>query len=351
MKDVRILVTGVGSIASVSVCRCFKSVTERNIYVVGTDVKERVPNMNIDKYYQNKRYDDPDLIDHLLDICKKEKIDLIMPLVDGELSRIARHREDFLKVGTIVCLNDADTILLIQNKYNFYKYLDEHDIGAPKRLLFHNVDEFINGCKELGFPENDVCYKPTISSGSRGFRQITNNIDYENYLFRDRLSAVGAFTYDYMLDLMQKVKEFPEMMLMEYLSGALVNVEAFAIKGKVKKLVMYTFPRDDGNFLGGDVIIDKNVEEYCEKVIDMLKLDGYFGLQLAYSKDGEVKMLEINPRIHGSAIVSYFEDNNFPYFEIKYRLGEEIDFSKEIKPIRVEAIREYVALTDDGKYV
>ena len=132
-------------------------------------------------------------------------------------------------------------------------------------------------------------------------------------------------------------------MLMEFLSGQLINVEAFAIKGEVKKLIMYTFPRDDGNFLGGNVIFNDEVSKYCEKIISLLKLDGYFGIQLAYSKDNIVKLLEINPRIHGSAIVSYFEDNNMPYFEIKYRLGEKIDFSREVKPIRIESIREYEA--------
>lgn len=342
MKDIRILVTGVGSIAAVSVCRCFKSVKERNIYVVGTDIKDHVPNMNIDKYYQNKRYDDPKLIEHLISICKREKIDLIMPLVDGELYHISKHREDFLKVGTIVCLNDANTISLIQNKLNLYNYLEKHGIATPKSLLFYNIDEFIDGCTKLGFPNNDVCYKPTISSGSRGFRIISNQIDFENYLFKDR-PAINTFTYDYTINLMKNVKTFPEMMLMEFLSGALINVEAFAINGQTKKLIMYTFPRDDGNFLGGDVIIDKEVQKYCEKVINILKLDGYFGLQLAYSKDNIVKLIEINPRIHGSAIVTYFEDSNMPYFEIKYRLGEKIDFSKEIKPIKVETIREYVA--------
>lgn len=342
MKKVKILVTGVGSIASVSVCRCFKSVKEREIYVVGTDIKERVPNENIDKYYQNKRYDDPDLINHLLGICKKEKIDLIMPLVDGELYHIAKHRDEFLKIGTIVCLNDADTIKLIQDKYKLYKYLEKNNIDVPKTILFNDINGFIKGCKELGYPQNDVCYKPITASGSRGFRIISDNINIENYLFKDR-PALNTLTYDYTISLMKKIKKFPSMMLMEFLSGKLINVEVFAIKGEVKKLIMYTFPRDDGNFLGGDVIIDEEVTKYCKKLTSLLKLDGYFGIQLAYSKDNIVKLLEINPRIHGSAIVTYYEDNNMPYFEIKYRLGEKLDFSKEIKPIRIESIREYVA--------
>ena len=38
-----------------------------------------------------------------------------------------------------------------------------------------------------------------------------------------------------------------------------------------------------------------------------------------------------------------------PNFEIKYRLGEEIDFTKEVKPMRIDAIREYVALDEEDK--
>ena len=201
MKDIIILVTGVGSIAAVSVCRCFKSVKERNIYVVGADIKEQVPNMNIDKYYQNKRYDDSNLIEHLISICKKEKIDLIISLVDGELYHIAKHREDFLKVGTIVCLNEADTLALIQNKYELYNYLDKHNIDTPKTVLFNNIEEFIDGCEKLGFPDNDICYKPITSSGSRGFRKICNQIDYENYLLKDK-PTINTFTYDYVTSLM-----------------------------------------------------------------------------------------------------------------------------------------------------
>lgn len=345
MKDIRILVTGVGSIAAVSVCRCFKSVKERNIYVVGADIKEQVPNMNIDKYYQNKRYDDPNLIEHLISICKKEKIDLIISLVDGELYQIAKHRDDFLKVGTIVCLNEADTISLIQNKYELYNYLAKHNIDTPKAVLFNNIVEFIDGCKKLGFPNNDICYKPITSSGSRGFRKICNQIDYENYLFKDK-PTINTFTYDYVISLMRKVSSFPEMMLMEFLPGALINIEAFAIKGQTKKLIVHTYPSNDGNFTGGNIIIDKEVEKYCEDIISTLKLDGYFGIQLAYSKDNVVKLIEINPRIQGSAIITYFEDINMPYYEIKYRLGEKIDFSKEIKPIKVEQIRDYVAFYD-----
>ena len=348
MKDIRVLVTGVGSTAAVSECRCFKEVKERNIYVVGTDIKERVPNLYIDKYYQNRKYDDPDFIKNLVKLCKKEKIDFLFPLVDGELYNIAKHREDFSKVGTIVCLNDADTIELIQNKYSLYKYLENNNIDVPKCVQFSDINEFIDGCKKLGFPNNDVCYKPPISSGSRGFRIISNNINVENYLFKDR-PTISTFTYDYTLDLMKKIKNFPTMMLMEYLPGVQVTVDAFAIKGELKKIVLNIIPEFSNigvTNLRAKIISDRQVEEYCKRIITLLNLDGYFGMQLAYSKDNVLKLMEINPRIQGSAIVTHFVGNNLPYFDIKYRLGEEIDFSKEIKSVQIEAITDFVAIIE-----
>ena len=60
--------------------------------------------------------------------------------------------------------------------------------------------------------------------------------------------------------------------------------------------------------------------------------------------DNILKLIEINPRIQGSAIVTYYAGSNFPYFEIKYRLGETIDFSKEIKTVKIESIVEYAEI-------
>ncbi len=47
MKDLRILVTGVGAIAASSIIKNYKVVDERNIYVVGVDIKPIVVNKYI----------------------------------------------------------------------------------------------------------------------------------------------------------------------------------------------------------------------------------------------------------------------------------------------------------------
>ena len=68
MKDLRILVTGVGAIAAPSIIKNYKVVSERNIYVVGVDIKPSVTNKYIDKPITNNTilFINLDLIKNLL---------------------------------------------------------------------------------------------------------------------------------------------------------------------------------------------------------------------------------------------------------------------------------------------
>ena len=55
MRDLRIIVTGVGSIVGSSIVKNYKVIKERKVYVVGVDIKNSVSNKYLDKYYhQNK---------------------------------------------------------------------------------------------------------------------------------------------------------------------------------------------------------------------------------------------------------------------------------------------------------
>ena len=55
-----------------------------------------------DKYYIVPTITSPGYIDVILDICKKEKINGVLSLIDPELSLLAEHKADFEAVGTKV---------------------------------------------------------------------------------------------------------------------------------------------------------------------------------------------------------------------------------------------------------
>ena len=333
MNDLKVLVTAVGAFAAPSIIKNYKVVSERNIYVVGVDIREKVNNKYIDKYYQYKKPTDKDYIKVLLDICRKENINFVIPLLDDELIILSKNKELFKKYNIIICVNDEDKIKLTQNKYNLYKYLEKHDIDVPKSVLFNNVDELIEGCKLLDFPNNTLCYKPVISSGSRGFKIIKNDLDYEEILFKQKPDS-KYISYDYLIDSMKKCNKIPQMMLMEYVGGDLYNVNVLANHGKI----LYCVSGKVIDFALGNTLkckIEKNNEilNYCKKIVELLNLDGNVGLEVAYTKDKKLKLIEINIRVQGQIYSSTLAGINFPYLELKYHLNEELPKNIDIKEI------------------
>lgn len=336
MSEIRILVTGVGSIISDSVLKCFKEVKKRKIYIVGVDIKEKVACDNIDKFYQYKKPTDDDYIDTLLSICKQEKIQFLIPLVDLELSLLAKNKEMFLENNIIICVNNEEIIKKVQNKYELYKYLEKNNIGVPTTIEFSNKEEFIKACKTLNYPKDIVCYKPFFSSGSRGFKIIDNNLDWRKYLFQEKPDS-RSIAYETVLYGLDKCRDIPPMMLMEFLSGDMFNINVLANKGKVIKIAISNVVEQNlGNATKSKIVNNKEIEEYVKKVTKLLNFTGNVGFQVAYSKDKIVKLIEINPRIQGSIYLACAAGINFPYLELKMYLNEELPKIKKIKEIVLE---------------
>ena len=346
MKDLRILVTGVGAIAAPSIIKNYKVVSERNIYVVGVDIKPSVTNKYIDKFYQYKRPSDKDYLETLLNICKKENIDFIIPLVDDELLILSENKELFKKNNIIVCVNNRDNILLTQNKYNLYKYLENVKIEVPRSIKFNTVKELIDGAKILDFPKKTICYKPIVSSGSRGFKIIKNDINYEEYLFKEKDNS-KYISMDYLIESMNKCNTIPDLMLMEYVSGDLYNVNVLADNGKT----LYAVAGKVLDFALGNTVkckIENNHEvlDYCEKITSLLKLDGNVGFEVAYTEDRKLKIIEINIRVQGQIYSSTLAGVNFPYLELKKYLNEELPSIPKIKEITMARYFEDIMIED-----
>lgn len=346
MRDLRILVTGVGALVAPSIIKNYKIVSERNIYIVGVDIKPLVNNKYIDKYYQYKMPSDKDYIAILLDICKKEKIDFLIPLVDEELLILSKNKALFESNDIVICVNDAEKIKLIQNKYNLYKYLEKENIQVPKSITFNTAEELLSGCKLLGFPQNKLCYKPVVSSGSRGFRIIQNDIDYEDYLFKQKPDS-RFISLNFLVDSMKKCKEIPKMMLMEYIEGDLYNVNVLASHGKVLysvagKVIDFAL----GNTLKCQIENNHEVLEYCRRISELLTLDGNIGFEVAYTKDKVLKLIEINIRVQGQIYSSTLAGVNFPYLELKYHLKEKLPSNIKLKEVVMVRYLEDILLED-----
>ena len=110
MRDLTVLVSACGYQFMPALADCIKDNGERNISIVGTDMNydETILQM-VDAFYQVPKALDPNYIPRVLEICDKEKVDIILPTMSAELIPII----DNITTGTIE--NNLNTNILLPN--------------------------------------------------------------------------------------------------------------------------------------------------------------------------------------------------------------------------------------------
>ena len=96
----------------------FKKTLGNRGKVICTDMSELAPSLyEADRYYIVPRISASDYLNSILDICKNEKIDGVLSLIDPELSLLAKNVEEFKKVGTTVIGSSYELCERALNKF------------------------------------------------------------------------------------------------------------------------------------------------------------------------------------------------------------------------------------------
>ena len=93
--------------------------------------------------------------------------------------------------------------------------------------------------------------------------------------------------------------------------------------------ILYMVGRERGNVLASipqDSVLKFIPEAYktCEKVVQLLKLDGNADFDFRFDEKGYPVLMELNPRLAATLSVIAAGVVNLPYLRIKQMLGEEL---------------------------
>ena len=261
------------------VIQYFKKELEEKGRVIATDMSELAPAVyEADKFYKVPRMTDEGYIDVILEICRKEKVDGILSLIDPELSLLAKNKEKFEAIGTTIIGSDYDVCELSLDKIKMYEFCVNHGFKAAKS--WNSVSDFKSAllANEVTFP---VFVKPQCGSASIVISKV---YDME--------------TVELLFD---HAKEGEQLMIQEFLNGQELGVDVYIdmISGKVvsifakKKIVMRA----------GET--DKSVSFKDEKLFALVKefvyaanYRGQIDIDI-FDIDGEYYISEVNPRFGG----------------------------------------------------
>lgn len=328
MREICILLTGCGAPGANGIINSLRKNNERNIKIIGVDI-----NINaygkalVDKFYKISPASSEKFIDEILDICLKEKVEVILPIVTKELEIFSKNKEIFEKKNIKVSVMDIDILSIVNNKGKLLNKLQEIGIKTAKYELAKNIQEVEKSIKSLGYPNNPVFIKPTFGNGSRGTRLLDSSLSKYELFFSQKPNSY-LIKYEELLEILSEKKEIPEMMIMEYLPGTEYSVDILAENGEILAIAC----RKALKILSSiqmDSIIEKNekLEKICKEIVKKLKLSGIFSFDVKENKEGESFILEMNPRLPAGIVLTAAAGYNMPYLEIKRLLGEKIEIS------------------------
>ncbi len=314
--------TGAGAPGGPGIIKGLKK--DKNIDLLVCDANPNASGRYLnDKFEQIPMANDSSFIDRILELCEKYDIDVIFPLVTRELFLFSKHKQLFSDKGVKVVVSDYENLKIANDKSALCIHLRENNILTPDFEVVKSIDELKIAFDKLGYPKVPICIKPSISNGSRGVRVIDGNIDEFDLLFNYKPNSL-YMTYDKLIEILTG-KEFPELLVSEYLPGEEYTIDTIVQNGKVKVVM----PRKRAKMNGGISVagvFDNSIEiiSYCTQVINSLNLEGPIGLQVKKSRDGVYKILEINPRIQGTSIAALGAGVNLPLLSVYSVLNIEI---------------------------
>jgi carbamoyl-phosphate synthase large subunit len=125
-----------------------------------------------------------DFIPALLEICRRESVQLVVPTIDTEVQVLAENRERFTAIGTHVSVSDPDIVRIARDKFRSSAFLEQAGLPTPRS---GSVQAVSNQPAAWRWP---LILKPAAGSSSIGI-QLARDIDQFRVLASQRADFVA----------------------------------------------------------------------------------------------------------------------------------------------------------------
>ena len=220
-----ILITAIGSFSADSVIKTLKRLGHK---VIGCDIYPALwhaVSRDCDSVYQVPfATKEREYILHLLDICKKERVDCVLPLTDLEIDVLNRCRKDFANDDVALFIQSETCLNIARDKFAMYHlFKDDIHVNVPYSVRSEDLD--------LDFPIPAIA-KPINGRSSEGLQSLTRSeelkdlMQSKHYIIQQHIPG-SVFTVDYVRDNWGNDFAIPREELLRTKNGAGTTVRVF----------------------------------------------------------------------------------------------------------------------------
>ncbi len=245
-----------------------------------SDGGELLPEIN-NRLYQKK----------LFKIIKKYKINLLFPSSGFDIYPYSENIKEISELGARAIVSNRDVLEICRDKLLTFNHL-------PKSSKF--VFTTSNPEKIQEFP---MFAKPRYGKGSKNAIKIENEFDLEYVQ-----------------------KKHKDMIFQEYLPGIEYTIDVLSdLNGDpLVAIPRIRLQTRGGISTIGKIVKNKKIEKICLNTAKTLGIIGPCCIQMKEAKDGQLKMIEVNPRLGGGTIFTTLAGVNFPSLMVDMADNKEI---------------------------
>ena len=268
----KLLLLSCGTNACFHIAKILKEKFSKDFCIVGCDINKQwlIPTCDyLDNFYQSPFSSDDNYYSFVLDICKKEKIDYLLPSFDNDQFLFSCDNHD-LKELSVQSLAISRSLDFYRDKECTNKFLELIGIPVPKRFTKDTVKE-----------ETEYFVKPVNGVGSIGIQktagdEIRKSTDrYDGYVIQEL-----CFEPEYTL-------------------------ECFLYNNKIYSVVRERIASKSGVCTKTRLFQDKELEKYAYKLAKNAELPHIFNMQFMKNQKDEYVCTDLNLRTAGGMSLSY----------------------------------------------
>lgn len=308
-----ILVTSIGSLSAAFVIDTIKKMNHK---VVGTDIYPKqwiATSVDVNCFYQtSKTNNEEKYLEEILDICKKDQIELIIPLTDVDVDFYSKKNTVFLEKRIKIAISDSEIINIVRNKRLVYEFFEKTTVKVIPTFDYNN---YLNKCNI--FPAIGKKIQGRSSEGLTVFEEASEM----------RLSKYNSRDY----------------IFQPYIEGSIIVVDI--LNCPIQKKMIYVARKEltrtsNGAGIAVEIVDSNEVRELVVSFCNQLEIKGCINVEFI-KKGSDYFLMDINPRPSAGVVFSNFAGYNFIENHINTFLNLPINEIGEIKKGLV-VIRKYI---------
>ena len=300
MKELRILFTGVGR--RIELIQAFRQAALHlgiNLKLYGADMAGTAPALTYCDFTRKVcGMGEPEYIRQLLEICKEDHIDLLIPTIDTDLLILSKNVQEFEKEGTKVLVSKPEKIAVCRDKNYTADFFESCGLKAPR--TYNNYKKYLG--------EYPCFIKP-----------------------KDGSSSINAFKVNDLGELEVYAEKIGDYIVQPYIEGKEYTIDVFC---DFDGSPIYITPRERVAVRAGEVLktkicMDDRMIQESRKLIEKFRPCGPMAVQLIRQDvTREDYFIEINPRFGGGSPLSMKSGARSAEAILKMLSGERIEYEE-----------------------